>query len=52
MCGMYYDIPSRRFKNTPEEDVVYGWEESMEIPHIVNPFQDDYFNDNNNNVPY
>ena len=52
MCGMYYDIPSRRFKNTPEEDIAYGWEDSMEIPHIVNPFQDDYFNDNNNNVPY
>lgn len=26
MCGFYYDIASRRFKNTPSENVKYGWE--------------------------
>lgn len=24
-CGMYFDIPSRRFLNTPTEDVKYNW---------------------------
>lgn len=26
MCGFHYDIASRRFKNTPDEDIHYGWE--------------------------
>lgn len=26
MCGLHYDIISRRFKNTQAEDVHYGWE--------------------------
>ena len=24
---MYYEIPTRRFKNTESEDIHYGWEE-------------------------
>ena len=24
-CGMYFDIPSRRFLNTKDEDVAYNW---------------------------
>jgi hypothetical protein len=27
MCGFHYDIISRRFKNSPDEDIHYGWEE-------------------------
>lgn len=27
VCGMYYEIESRRFKNTNEEYIHYGWEE-------------------------
>lgn len=27
MCGMYYEIGSRRFKNTIDEDIHYGWEQ-------------------------
>lgn len=27
MFGLHYDIPSRRFKNTKEENIHYGWEE-------------------------
>ena len=30
MCGFHYDLISRRFKNTPDENVRYGWEEE---PH-------------------
>lgn len=26
LCGMYYDIPSRRFMNEENEDIHYGWE--------------------------
>lgn len=26
-CGMYFEIESRRFKNTIDEDIHYGWEE-------------------------
>ena len=25
MAGMYYEIESRRFKNSPEENIEYGW---------------------------
>lgn len=28
MVGMHYEIESRRFKNTPDENVVYGWEQT------------------------
>lgn len=27
LVGMYYEIPTRRFKNTESEDIHYGWEE-------------------------
>lgn len=26
-CGMYFEVESRRFKNTIDEDIHYGWEE-------------------------
>ncbi len=29
MCGLYYDIDSRRFKNTNYENVEYGWRDDM-----------------------
>ena len=27
ICGMYYEIETRRFKNTEYEDIKYGWED-------------------------
>lgn len=27
LVGMYYEIPTRRFKNTEQEDIHYGWED-------------------------
>lgn len=27
LVGMYYEIPTRRFKNTEHEDIHYGWED-------------------------
>lgn len=32
MCGMHYEIESRRFKNTLDENIVYGWCEHFELP--------------------
>lgn len=29
MCGMHYEIESRRFKNTYEENIQYGWSDGM-----------------------
>jgi RecA-family ATPase len=34
MCGFHYDLASRRFKNTPEEDIHYGWEQEKEQTNI------------------
>lgn len=30
MCGFHYDIVSRRFKNTPDEEIHYSWERKPE----------------------
>lgn len=54
MCGMYYDIPSRRFMNEENENIHYGWENpSPAIPifkenndHIYNGYQREYSSDN------
>jgi hypothetical protein len=35
MCGFHYDIVSRRFKNTPGEDIHYGWEATPKQETIV-----------------
>ena len=37
MCGFHYDLASRRFKNTPDEVIHYGWEEE--------PKQGQFFDD-------
>ncbi len=54
MCGFHYDIISRRFKNTIDEEIHYGWEhigEQISIPIAPTPMpiqehqeakQDDY----------
>lgn len=48
MVGMHYEIESRRFKNTPYEDIQYGWERTEE-QHIV--FDEDY-GYQQNNMPF
>lgn len=42
MCGFHYDLASRRFKNTPDEDIHYGWEHEYEQTNIH--FQEPYIN--------
>lgn len=50
MVGMQYEIESRRFKNTVEENVHYGWE--VEPKQSVMSFQDERTLDNNNGMPF
>lgn len=47
ICGMYYEVESRRFKNSNEEYIHYGWEEqgsqqsiTYEQPQEVKPEND------------
>lgn len=47
ICGMYYEVESRRFKNSNEEYIHYGWEEQpnqqsipYEQPQEVKPEND------------
>ena len=47
ICGMYYEVESRRFKNSNEEYIHYGWEEQTnqqsipyEQPQEVKPEND------------
>jgi archaellum biogenesis ATPase FlaH len=44
LVGMYYEAESRRFKNTNEEKLVYGWREQ--------PKQTDMFADTNSDDPF
>lgn len=50
MCGFHYDIASRRFKNTPNEDFHYGWEQepiqqSIQYQQEVKPIGQNYVSD-------
>lgn len=50
MVGMHYEIESRRFKNTPEETIHYGWESE---PVQTAMFDDDeYYADQPNGMPF
>lgn len=49
MVGMHYEIESRRFKNTPEENVRYGWEDE---PHQVEMQYDACQAAQNNGMPF
>lgn len=35
LCGMFYEIESRRFKNTNEENVVYGWNDNIGVQQEI-----------------
>jgi hypothetical protein len=61
MVGMHYEIESRRFKNTPDEIIRYGWEieptqSTMtfnEQPKPQNNADWNYSNDDaNNDMPF
>lgn len=31
LCGLFYDLDSRRFKNTPDENRIYGWRDDIGV---------------------
>lgn len=37
MCGLHYDVPSRRYKNTESEELHYGWEEQPKEQVLPQP---------------
>ncbi len=41
MCGFHYDVISRRFKNTQDENLRYGWEAEPEQTEMPFGVQDD-----------
>lgn len=47
LCGMHYEIESRRFKNTYEENIQYGW-----LDNTVSEPQVHTFNTECNDLPF
>ena len=46
LCGIYYEMESRRFKNEPDENLVYGWRNDIGIQQTM--FQ----SDSNSTLPF
>ena len=46
LCGMYYEMESRRFKNEPDENTVYGWRNDVGVQQTI--FQDE----SNSSLPF
>jgi hypothetical protein len=46
LCGMYYEMESRRFKNEPDENLVYGWHNDIGTQQTM--FQEDV----SSNLPF
>lgn len=42
ICGMYYEMESRRFKNTEDECIHYGWEGLSQQQSIEYEYQEPY----------
>lgn len=65
LVGMYYEVETKRFKNSVAEHIIYGWEEQQvqqemnytQIPNGAAEFDDledmpDFENDNVGDLPY
>lgn len=50
ICGMYYEVESRRFKNSNEEYIHYGWEEQPNQQSI--PYEQPKEQQQNNDMPF
>lgn len=50
ICGMYYEVESRRFKNSNEEYIHYGWEEQTNQQSI--PYEQQKEENNINEMPF
>ena len=45
LFGMYYEPQTKRFKNTPEETIHYGWEQQPTQTFIPQPTQNQDVNE-------
>lgn len=55
MCGLYYELESRRFKNTIDECVKYGWEDIDKVQYNLDfPKEENNFASENkdNDLPF
>lgn len=50
LCGMYYEVESRRFKNTLDENIRYGWREDGAIQ--TDMFADDVSTAPSSDMPF
>jgi hypothetical protein len=46
LCGMYYEMESRRFKNEPDENLVYGWRNDIGTEQTM------FHSDSNSTLPF
>jgi hypothetical protein len=49
MVGMHYEIESRRFKNTPDETIRYGWED---YPQQQSVFDNPQYTGQTSDMPF
>lgn len=52
LVGMYYEIPTRRFKNTEQEDIHYGWEDQPVQQFITYTQTEHVYEPQPDNVPF
>ena len=49
MVGMHYEVESRRFKNTPDETIRYGWED---YPRQQSVFDNPQYTEQTSDMPF
>lgn len=52
LVGMYYEIPTRRFKNTEQEDIHYGWEDQPVQQSITYTHTEQNYEPQPDNAPF
>ena len=52
LVGMYYEIPTRRFKNTEQEDIHYGWEDQPVQQSITYSQPEQNYSPQPDNIPF
>ena len=52
LVGMYYEIPTRRFKNTEQEDIHYGWEDQPVQQSLTYTQPEPNYSPQPDNIPF
>ena len=52
LVGMYYEIPTRRFKNTEQEDIHYGWEDQPVQQSLTYSQPEQNYSPQPDNIPF